>query len=317
MVASFFFFRADSTRNTIDPLVATLAYQIIQLLPQTKKSIVKAIESNPLIFEQTLQEQLEFLVIRPLCLLQFPDPLWKLLIIIDGVDECTGDKTQMNLIRTMAKLMRTRDLPFIVLFGSRRENQILMSFHPHDMNNLLAQIPLDDNYHAEEDILRFLNDSFDEIKQKHPLFNRLATDWPCSDHVQEIVRKSSGQFIYASVVIKFLSNPSGSPCTRLDVIQGLRPSGRLTPFAELDALYLYIFSQVEDIPTTLDILAYKIFGDAQIFQDTMDFFNIEGDKIQSALAPLTSVVLCNMDEDLITFHHASLPDFLRDQAHSK
>ncbi len=63
LVASFFFFRTDITRNTINPLVATLAYQIIQLLPQTKDHIVHAIESNPLIFEQTFEAQFDVLIV--------------------------------------------------------------------------------------------------------------------------------------------------------------------------------------------------------------------------------------------------------------
>ena len=120
LAASFFFFRTDSTRNTIDPLVATFAYQIIQLLPETKDHIVKAIESNPLIFEQTLEDQLDLLIVRPLRLLQIPNPALRLLLIIDGVDECEGDNTQRNLIRTISQLLRDRNLPVIVLFSSQR-----------------------------------------------------------------------------------------------------------------------------------------------------------------------------------------------------
>ena len=58
-VASFFFFRTDATRNTIDPVVATLAYQIIRMFPETKKFITDSIESDPLIFEQTFETQLD------------------------------------------------------------------------------------------------------------------------------------------------------------------------------------------------------------------------------------------------------------------
>ncbi|KJA14535.1 hypothetical protein HYPSUDRAFT_100180, partial [Hypholoma sublateritium FD-334 SS-4] len=50
LVASFFFFRTDPTRNTILHLVATLAYQLVLLVPDIKDLIVGAIESNPLIF---------------------------------------------------------------------------------------------------------------------------------------------------------------------------------------------------------------------------------------------------------------------------
>ncbi|KJA20951.1 hypothetical protein HYPSUDRAFT_42550 [Hypholoma sublateritium FD-334 SS-4] len=316
LVASFFFFRTDSSRNRIDPLVVTLAYQIIQLLPETKNHIVEAIESNPLIFQQTFEAQLDMLIVRPLRLLQASYPALKLLLIIDGVDECDGESTQMNLIRTLAKLLRTKNLPFIVLFGSRRENQLLMAFNSRDMAGNLTQLPLDDNYQPEKDILRFLNDSFDEIKQTHPFGKRLGTDWPLPEHVQEIVVKSSGQFIYASVVINFLSAPLAHPASQLEIIRGLRPSGRLTPFAQLDALYSYVFSQVDGISTTLEFLAYLIFGDTGNIGITLHFFEFGDADAQSISAPLTSVFLCDLDTNGITFRHASLPDFLCDQGRS-
>ncbi|KJA20941.1 hypothetical protein HYPSUDRAFT_763649 [Hypholoma sublateritium FD-334 SS-4] len=260
-VASFFFFRADNTRNTIDPLVATLAYQIIQLLPDTKTHIVEAIEGNPLIFEQSFEAQLDTLIVRPLCLLQVSDPALQLLLIIDGVDECNGENTQMNLIRTLEKFLSTKNRPFIVLFSSRCENHIQMAFNSRGMNGILTQLPLDDNYQSEEDILCFLNDSFDEIKQTHPFGKSLDDHWPLPAHVDEIVEKSSGQFIYASVVIGFISNPSSNPSVRLDIIRGLRPSGRLTPFAQLDALYRHILSRTFArlwISLTLKMLTHRV-----------------------------------------------------------
>ncbi len=316
LVASFFFFRTDNTRNTIDPLVATLAYQIIQLLPETKKYIVEAVESNPLVFSQTFEAQLELLVVQPLRLLQISDPTWTFLLIVDGVDECDGDDTQMNLIRTIAKLLRAKNIPVIVLFGSRRESQLLTAFCSREITGILKQLPLDDNYGADEDIRHFLDDSFNEIKQTHLFKKWLAADWPSPDHVQEIVDKSSGQFIYASVVIKFLLSPSANPSIRLDIIRGLRPTGRLTPFAQLDALYQHIFSQVDDLPTTLEFLAYDIFGKPRSLLVALHFFELEESDVKSMLLPLASVVLCNIKEQEITFYHASLPDFLCDKARS-
>ncbi len=41
------------------------------------------------------------------------------------------------------------------------------------------------------------------------------------------------------------------------------------------------------------------------------------DDVQSMLAPLVSVLWCNVDGNDITFRHASLPDFLRDKARSR
>ena len=87
-VASFFFFRTDPTRSTIDPVIATLAYQLIQLYPETKETIVHSIESHPLIFEQTFATQLEVLIVTPIRRLQTSNTGLKLLLIVDGVDEC-------------------------------------------------------------------------------------------------------------------------------------------------------------------------------------------------------------------------------------
>ena len=316
LVASFFFFRTDATRNTVDPLVPTIAYQIIQLLPQTKDIITQAIESNPLIFEQSLEKQFTVLIMEHLCHLRAPGSNWRLLVIIDGLDECSGDDTQMNLVRTIARLLRAKDSPVIVLFGSRRENHILMAFNSREMNGMLTQLPLDNNYQPDEDIRLFLNDSFDNIKRTHPFSTRLSPDWPSVEHLQEIIEKSSRQFIYASVVINFLSIPTSNPSTQLDIVRGLRPTGRATPFAQLDALYRHIFSQVADLPIALDLLAYRIFGRATL-SGTSHIFEMSEDDVQSILAPLVSVLSCNVDGNDITFRHASLPDFLRDKARSQ
>ncbi len=88
----------------------------------------------------------------------------------------------------------------------------------------------------------------------------------------------------------------------------VRP-GRLTPFAQLDALYQHIFSQVDDLPTTLELLAYWIFGNSSSIYIVSHFFELEESEVESVLLPLASVVLCDMEKGYITFHHASLPEF--------
>ncbi|KJA20938.1 hypothetical protein HYPSUDRAFT_42541 [Hypholoma sublateritium FD-334 SS-4] len=316
-VASFFFFRTDDTRNTGDPVVATLAYQIIQLFPETKEFITQSIESHPLIFEQTFATQLDVLIMTPIRHLLISDHSLALLLIIDGIDECTGDSTQVDLIRTFAKLLQHRDLPLAILFGSRRERQLQMAFNAQEMDRILKQVPLDNNYQAAADIRRFLGECFEIIKRTHPRRRRLDPAWPVTDHVQQIVDKSSGQFIYASVVIKFVSMPSSNPLTQLDIVHGLRPAGRATPFAELDALYRQIFSQVKEITTALGILSYAILGSFTYLRTIAYFFNITEDDVESILAPLTSVLFCDTEQDEIVFHHASLPDFLRDKERSQ
>ncbi len=186
LVASFFFFRTDATRNTVDPLVPTIAYQIIQLLPQTKDIITRAIESNPLIFEQSLEKQFAVLIMEPLRHLRTSESNWHLLVIIDGLDECSRDDTQMNIVRTIARLLREQDPPVIILFGSRRENHILMAFNSKEMNDMLTQLPLDNNYQPDEDIRLFQlpKRQFRQYKAytsiQYPSFSGLAKRRTCS-----------------------------------------------------------------------------------------------------------------------------------------
>ncbi len=314
LVASFFFFRTDGTRNSLDYLVATLGYQLIQLLPEAKTLVMRAIETNPLIFEQAFEAQLDALIVQPLLTLSLATTL---LLIVDGVDECNGHASQIGLIRTVVRLLSSKKLSVIVLFASRNENQITMAFNAKEVEGILLPLRLDDNYFPHHDIRVFLRDRFNEVKATHPFKQRLDQNWPAPAHLREIVNKSSGQFIYASVVINFVSDPMSYPAAQLEIVRGLRPTGRSTPFAQLDALYCHIFSQVNDLPNVLDLLAYIIFVKPLSLKWPLHFLQLTEDDAQSILAPLTPILVCNLEKDAITFLHASLPDFLLDQTRSR
>ena len=105
---------------------------------------------------------------------------------------------------------------------------------------------------------------------------------------------------------------------QLDIVCGLRPAGRATPFAELDALYRHIFLQVEDITTVLRMLASRLLVNVEVctLSHMAYFFDITTEDTKSILAPLTTVLSCD-HWGAITFHHASLPDFLWDKERSQ
>jgi len=70
------------------------------------------------------------------------------------------------------------------------------------------------------------------------------------------VHKSSGHFIFASTIVKYVASTHRLPTASLDVILGLRPSNVDAPFAELDELYINILSSVSDKERTLAILGF-------------------------------------------------------------
>ncbi|KJA20392.1 hypothetical protein HYPSUDRAFT_117564, partial [Hypholoma sublateritium FD-334 SS-4] len=202
-IASFFFFRTDSRRNTVQSLVPTLLYQLIQQLPDLLEIVVPKIESDPLIFTKSLETQLRYLIFDPLRRLHRKSPLGVIVLLLDGVDECKGHRNQTDLVRLIADFLSTRDLPIIAFFGSRAESHLQQKFQSCDVSTNLHLLSLDNRYNADQDILLFLNDKFKQIRDTHPFKHTLGEDWPDPAHVNQIVGKSSGQFIYASVVINF------------------------------------------------------------------------------------------------------------------
>ncbi|KAF8198448.1 hypothetical protein BJ912DRAFT_899130, partial [Pholiota molesta] len=315
-LATFFFFRTDDTRNSISPLIATLVYQLIQNIPQAQDEIFRVIENNPLIFDQSLESQLDKLVIQPLLRLQEHFKRF-FVILIDGLDECIERAHQADLIKLLGSVSRSRTIPVIFLVASRREPQIEAVFVRKEVSDIVLTLPLDnsDVEQTSDDIRRFLVDNFRDIRETHLLKRYLPIlpiDWPAPSMVDEILAKSSGQFIFASTVINYLSSPRANPSTQLDIIRGIRlrdPSSH-NPFAHLDALYQHILSQVEARDKVFDIIALHLLTNYDHISTFERVFLLEAGDLDVLFADLTAVILCEPhtnDTPKLKFLHASLP----------
>ena len=92
----------------------------------------------------------------------------------------------------------------------------------------------------------------------HPAGADIPRGWLSNYDTLQLVEKSSGQFIYASTVVKFVESMCHLPQERLEVVFGLVTSEIATPFAELDTLYNQIFTSIIQIEKALDILMVLI-----------------------------------------------------------
>ena len=84
--------------------------------------------------------------------------------------------------------------------------------------------------------------------------------WPSPEDIQWLVEKSSGQFIFASTVTKYVNSHHHWPPDWLKIILGqYKPCGDSdTPFAELDGLYHFILLSVTNIEKVKDVLTILI-----------------------------------------------------------
>ncbi|CAA7268563.1 unnamed protein product [Cyclocybe aegerita] len=316
LLASFLFFRTDSRRNTMKSIVANISYRAALRIPQLRAFIEDAIETDPLIFEYSLEVQLTKLFIEPLQSLldtgissQYHLPT---LLVIDGLDECLDEAAQASLIELLSSVPRHCGFPLKVLLSSRPEQQLKFAINSISPPSMVSYLELNDSFHPSDDIRLFLISNFGRLKASHPLRTLIPPCWPTVAQVNTLVQKASGQFVYAAVVARYVKSVRHLPPERLDIVLDLRPPDRDLPFAELDSLYKHILSRAEDIDLVLKILGIRIAMQRDSFAPHIHVIErivaLKEGSVLVALSDLHSLVECD-DNGQIKIHHSSLPDF--------
>jgi hypothetical protein len=129
------------------------------------------------------------------------------------------------------------------------------------------------------------------------------------------VEKSSGYFIYASTVIKFVDDRNFRPTEQLEALQD--DSHLESPFSTLDQLYTQILSTVPGRHRLLPILRALEFFDFCLHTGGIEqILGLKPGDVQLILRGLHSVLRIPDHNGPISVHHASLRDFLNDQSRS-
>lgn len=329
--ANFFFFRADNSRSDATALVATLMHQIIQIYPSIKNVVAAALASDPLLFRMGLQQQFDTVMHQPFSAIPratFAEP--RVVLLIDGLDECDseGKAAQGQVLHALDTLLIAKGDFFRIIIASRVEPQISMVFK--QLHSKVDSIFLDEQYSPEKDIRLFVNAEFHKIKATHYLAHNLEKDWPSGSDVDDIVEKSSGQFIYAATVMRFISHSSSSPILSLQRIHGIDPPAKSSPFTHLDAVYTYILEQVDDFGTVKKILACALVAGHPELPQIMARLEMchprySAEVVDSCIADLTSIAHIRhgymrhgqiLRNGVLEFYHASFTDFLKDESRS-
>ena len=198
-----------------------------------------------------------------------------------------------------------------------------MRFERSDLQSATARLVLDMDKTVTQDITTFLEAEFSRIHREHYI---QATPWPSEGVVQSLAERASGQFIYASTVIKFIDDRDFQPQQRLDMILGTLPHGMFSPFAEIDLLYTHILdavpaSKVEKSLFCIGvIICYGLYASvsrAKILTNDLDFLNellqLNSGGVEHLLRELHSVLDVQSNVSIL---HTSFSDFLRCQTRS-
>lgn len=338
LAATFFFSRnaLTSARSDGRLLIATLVHQLVSSFPRLRPYIKKYISNNASIFDRDIEAQAENLLILPVNKVRrsiryflaslFSKSNQPRLFVVDGLDECSDPRIQCEILEVLAKAVRDLGLPFRFLIASRPEAHILHSFQHTPLLKTIPvqQLNLVHDINAENDIRAYLFSEFSKIVKTHPMKEYIPYAWPERSAIEILVSRASGQFIYASTVIKYIQSTKHRPTDRLRVILGISPTpAHETPYAAIDALYTHIFSSVDN-PRVMQIFSLLVvprhtddglgtFNSPDMI-DRLLFFQ-PGDT-QLILTDLLSIVAVEDRYSPVRLYHASLNDFLLDESRS-
>ncbi|KAJ6482426.1 hypothetical protein C8R45DRAFT_302144 [Mycena sanguinolenta] len=317
--ASFFFKHGHLSRGFGNKLFPTVACQLALYRPELKTVISRIVEEDPFITNRSFSTQLRKLVIEP-CRQTICSRA--LVIIIDGLDECEGQTIQQEILRSIGSTICEGPLPLRFFIASRPEPHIRGIFTTA-LQGIHCSINIEQSF---DDVRTYLLDEFTRIHEHHETMARIPFPWPAFDIVEYLVRRSSGYFVYASTVIKFIDDTDFRPTERLNVIMGIKEADDESPFAALDRLYTQILSQIRARPRLLQVLTVIAAQFGWPIGSIEQLLGLEPGDVRLTLRGLHSVIgakdwyrnpdLEDTDdwssESSIIVHHASFYDFLQD-----
>ncbi|KAJ7230798.1 hypothetical protein C8J57DRAFT_1147331, partial [Mycena rebaudengoi] len=234
---AYFFKRGHATRGNAQTLFATLAYQLSLRIAPLKLAISQVVEEDPSVVARSMSVQMQKLILDPCRSL---DDLEPPIIIIDGLDECEGHRVQQDILRLIAQSISVDPPPLKFLIASRPEPHIREIFEDPLFEDLYHSFDVRQSF---KDVEKYLCDEFTRIHPEHrETMGSIASPWPSQEVIDKLVDKSSGYFIYATTIIKFVDDRSFRPTERLEFLK--QESHLESPFGALDQLYTQILSTV-------------------------------------------------------------------------
>ncbi|KAJ6537236.1 hypothetical protein DFH09DRAFT_1178303 [Mycena vulgaris] len=248
--ATFFFSHGKKTLSDGMLLFPTIAYKLANVIPELRAPLSRAIQADPSILTQSLELQVQKLIVEPYKAVQ--QSSIPTLIVIDGLDSCVGEEMQHRILTLIAQLIIVDRLPLCFFITSRLQPHLQATFDTPIFRKLSNRIPLD-VFASDTDIRTFLRSEFTSIHHyHHQTMAGIPDPWPSEDVIDLLVRKSAGHFLYPATVIKYVDDKSGRPAERLvEVVVSAASDSTLSP---TDQLYHHILSSGADTSALLRVL---------------------------------------------------------------
>ena len=314
--ASFFCSQDYLNQRELKNIFPTLTHQLACHYPHFRTHIINTIKQDPAIAHASLISQLENLLVNPLSREKI-----SCVIIIDALDECIDNQPASAILSVLGQFVK--QLPLVKFFiTGRPEPQIRTGFRlpllePLTQIFLLHQV---ESSSVDKDIQLYLMERLTRIaKQRSDA--ELPNPWPHENDIKTLTKKSSGLFIFASTLVRFIESGYHGPNERLQLVLSEASSTRHEGRAGIDSLYSQILqhafldiSEAEVFDNMRHVLGAIILAFNPLSRkDISTILGIPTTLVSTTLRHLHSTILVPSDESKeIRIFHKSFPDFLQD-----
>ena len=257
--------------------------------------------------------QLQKLILKPLeKVQQEPSPK---IVIIDSLHECSN---QADVISLLIEAARTPTHPILFFVTSLFDKSIDQAFKKASV--LAPPIDLYNCDDVNDDIRLFFQSRFADLNEKRGI----KESWHSDEDLDHLVILSSGLFIYAATVTKFIEGGRHRPRRRKEIVLKIGdPDGhKLKIYANLDRLYKQILGEIpkdeysDHIGTLIGTITLVVHP--LTLGDLDDLLQLQPGSARDALDLLHSLfVVPNLDNDVpVRLAHTLFGDFIADSERS-
>ncbi len=247
-------------------------------------------------------------------------------VIIDALDECefTNVDCRKSLLESLT-CWSTLPGVFRLIVTSRNFSDIHMALDAvsHHINLTTGDDVSDD---SKNDIRVFFTKKFEWMRKKHP---SLPSDWPSGEDMQELTAFAAGQFIWADMVVSYITLPTADdPVARLRIVlDDAKNQSGIDGCNQVDHLYARIIfdafrcSTYDGRNKAKTILATILLAKEPLRESDLvallstDTWN-PAIMIESTLRELSPIISVTNTNDQLRVCHKTVSDFLLSEIRS-
>ncbi|KAF2621166.1 hypothetical protein BU25DRAFT_404915 [Macroventuria anomochaeta] len=320
LAASFFFSRGGGDVGHAGRFVTSIAVQLAHSVPAARQHICDAVAERSDIVGQSLRDQWQHLVYRPLSKLREPGPY---VVVVDALDECDSDSNIRIIVQLLAEARSLTGVRLRVLLTSRPEEPIRHGFgqmadaeHKNVvLHNISPSI-------VDHDIGLFLEDKLQSIGRERCL----RAGWPGAETIIQLVQSASGLFIWAATACRFIREGKRFAAKRLETILCNDGNTVAAPEKHLNQIYVTVLNSSLSADFTDEergehcrMLRYIVGSVVVLFSPLSAWclsalLHVAYEDVSQTLEDLHAIL--NIPEDTtqpLRLHHPSFRDFLLDK----